>query len=249
MTPVSDPVPIGAREPVPTRRIHWRAAVRIIPSRYPPVNLFERVTDPRDLDAVIAVESETNERLLTEIGRLDLVPPADRVTGPGAGYVMAAFTHISPIGSRFAAPSAYGVYYCARNEATAIAETVYHRTVFMRATAAPPMDLDQRVLIAEVRGTLHDLRGLRHSQAPVYDPESYVASQRLGGTLRTAGANGIVYDSVRHPPGQCAALFRPHLVRACRQTKHLIYRWDGATIAGVYQVQMMRGAVPTQDRV
>ncbi len=226
-------------EAIPTRRVLWRAAVRIIPSRYPPINLFERVADPRDLDAAIAVESDTNERLLAEVGRLDLVPPADRVTGPGAGYVMAAFTHVSPVGSRFAPPNAYGVYYCSRDEPTAIAETVHHREALMRATAAPAMDLDQRVLVATMRGTLHDLRDLSQS-LPVYDPDSYIASQQLGSRLRTHGSQGLVYTSIRRPAGACAAVFRPRLIRHCRQTKHLVYRWDGTRIAGVYRLQLIQ---------
>jgi hypothetical protein len=217
----------------------WRAAVRIIPSRYPPVNLFERVADPRDLEAAIAVESETNERLLTELGQLDLVPRAERISGPGASYVMAAFTHVSPIGSRFAAPNAYGVYYCARDEATAIAETVHHREALMRATNAPAMDLDQRVLVATVHGTLHDLRDLPQS-LPVYDPSRYAARQSLGGRLHARASQGIAYRSVRRPPGACAALFRPRCVRNCRQATHLVYRWDGTRIAGVYRIELVR---------
>ncbi|HMA23534.1 MAG TPA: hypothetical protein VKP00_06060, partial [Gemmatimonadaceae bacterium] len=44
-------------KPLPVRRVHWKNAVRIIPSVFPPVDLFERVADPEHLEAVHAIES------------------------------------------------------------------------------------------------------------------------------------------------------------------------------------------------
>ena len=35
---------------VPVRRVHWPSCYRIIPSRFPTVQLFERVADPEDAD-------------------------------------------------------------------------------------------------------------------------------------------------------------------------------------------------------
>ena len=37
---------------LPVARIEWEPCWRIIPSRFPPVQLFERVTDPHDLEAI-----------------------------------------------------------------------------------------------------------------------------------------------------------------------------------------------------
>src|SRR5689334_10880632 len=94
----------------PIARVRWRPCHRIVPSRFPPVDLFERVADPADLEAVIAVESLTNDRLRDEIGEIALVPPADRVVGAGASFLMAPFTHVNSGGSRFADGS-FGAYY------------------------------------------------------------------------------------------------------------------------------------------
>jgi hypothetical protein len=104
------------------RRITWLPSWRIIPSRFPPIQLFERVTDPADLEAILAVESLTNPRLRDEVGEINLVPQEDRVSGPGASIIMAAFTHLNPQGSRFS-DGTYGVFYAARDMDTAIAET------------------------------------------------------------------------------------------------------------------------------
>ena len=216
------------------RRIRWRTCYRIIPSRFPPIDLFERVASADDLAAVHELESLTNDRLRDQAGEIQLVAAADRVVGPGAGYIMAAFTHPAPGGARFN-DSRLGAYYAARTLETAIAETTYHRARFMRATREPAMELDMRVLEAELDGRLHDLRGRKETLPEIYDPDDYSVSQRLATKLRAAGSDGIAYDSVRHDGGQCVAIFRPRRIRTCRASLHLAYVWDGAAIVQVYE--------------
>ena len=218
----------------PLARVRWQPSWRIVPSRFPPISIFERVADPADLDAVIAIESLTNERLRDEIGEIGLVPPADRISGPGSSAIMAAFTHPNPDGSRFADGS-YGVYYAAREIDTAIAETCHHRERFMRATREPRMELDMRVYVAELKASLHDLRGQGARYPGVYHRENYAAGRALGTRLRKSGSDGIVYDSVRHDGGECVAVFRPRVLANCRQERHLCYVWNGEKIAYVYE--------------
>jgi hypothetical protein len=59
--------------------IRWPKAVRIISTRFPPIDLFEDIADPRDWPLLIAAEQKTNPRLVEAIGNLDLVPPTRRV--------------------------------------------------------------------------------------------------------------------------------------------------------------------------
>jgi RES domain len=151
---------------LPAHRFTWQPCRRIIPSRFPLVNLFERVADPVDLDVIFALESLTNDRLRDEVGDIQLVPPHDRIIGPNAGYIVVAFTHLNPAGSRFS-DGTYGVFYAAYTLATAIAETCYHREQFMRATQEPPMELDMRALLTELDQELTDIRGMRESLAEV----------------------------------------------------------------------------------
>jgi hypothetical protein len=216
------------------RRIRWRTCYRIIPSRFPPIDLFERVTDVADLDAVIALESLTNERLREEAGEIRLVAPAERVVGPGAGYVMAAFTHPHPSGGRFS-DAQRGAYYAARAMATAVAESSFHRAAFLRATRESALHLDMRVLEAELDARLHDVRGQRERLPDVYARDDYRASQIFARRLHAAGSDGVAYDSVRHDGGQCVAVFRPRRVRNCRATLHVTYVWDGENIVSVYE--------------
>jgi RES domain len=224
---------------LPTRRVTWLPCWRMIPSRFPPIDLFERVADPEDLDAIFELESLTNDRLREEVGEIHLIPAADRITGRGAGYIMAAFTHRNPIGSRFS-NGTYGVYYAAYTLATAIAETRYHREQFMRATSEPPMELDMRVLVADLDQTLHELRGMQGTYADVYDADEYSASQNLGKRLRAQSSWGIAYDNVRNQGGECVAIFRPPALSNCRQERQLCYVWDGERIRSIYRKSSLR---------
>jgi hypothetical protein len=234
-SPIASLTP-SADAPIPVRRLQWRNAVRIIPSVFPPIDLFERVADPEHLDAVHAIESAFNPRLRDAVGDLSLVPHDERIVGPGTGYIMAAFTHVSPTGSRFS-NGTYGVFYAAQREATAIAETRFHRERFMRATNEARAELDMRVLSVTVRASLHDLRGMRGILPDVYSIEDYTASQLLGGALRAGGSGGVVYDSVRHDGGKCVGIFRPRLLSSCREAKHLRYIWDGTRISDVLEIR------------
>ena len=224
----------------PLHRIRWQRAYRIVPSRFPPVGVFDAIADPKDLDALYRIESLTNPRLREEWGELSNVPKARRVSGPGSTPLMAAFTHLNPEGSRFSDGS-YGVLYLSHDFATAVEETVYHRERFLAATKEPPMDLTMRSYVSGVHGTLHDLRGGFKAE---HDPESYAAARRLGARLRKEGSNGVVYDSVRKPGGECAALFYPDLASPCVQGRHLLYRWDGEKIAQVLEVSAVRRTKP-----
>jgi RES domain len=215
----------------PVARVIWPEAHRIVPSRYPPIQLFERLTgDPADWETLAEVESMTNPRLRDEIGEIRLVPPQDRVSGPGASWVMASFTHLGLRGSRFCDAS-YGVYYAARELLTAIAETVHHMGRFYAQTRDPPHSEDMRTLIGRIDADFHDLRGGDAVFAAALDPDDYTASRDLGRRLRGHGSNGIVYPSVRRNDGQCIGAFRPKAVGLPVQGRHLQYHWDGARIS------------------
>jgi hypothetical protein len=214
-----------------TRRLDWPQAWRIIASRYPPIHIFERlVTDPAAWDALMALEQLTNPRVRDEVGDIALVPPEERVSGPGASYVMAAFTHLNPRGSRFS-DGTYGVYYAAEALETAIAETVFHFEAFARDSADPPRSEDMRVLVGTLGESFEDVAALPAAeQAAIMDPDSYAASQHYAKPIWAAGANGIVYPSVRHTDGQCIGAFRPRAVGLPHQERHLKYRWNGERV-------------------
>jgi RES domain len=218
--------------------VRWQPCFRVISSRFPPIHLFERVASEEDWEALYWLESLTNPRLRDEVGEIELVPREDRVFGPGASVIMAPFTHLNPEGSRFA-DNTFGVFYAAASLDTSIAETRYHRELFLRATRQGRLELDMRTYLVDVAASFHDIRGKRDQMSDIYDPDSYAASQKLARALRQSGSNGIVYDSVRHASGQCLAVYRPRLIQNCRQGTHLRYVWDGERIGQVYALSVI----------
>ena len=50
--------------------VRWQPCFRVIPSRFPPIHLFERVSSPEDWEALYWLESLTNPRLRDEIKEL-----------------------------------------------------------------------------------------------------------------------------------------------------------------------------------
>ncbi|MEW6119552.1 MAG: RES family NAD+ phosphorylase [Pseudomonadota bacterium] len=222
----------------PKVSIKWRPAYRVIPSRFPAVGLFERVARPEDFDALYALEALTNDRLRDEVGDISLVPPEERLFGPGSTCIMAAFTHLNPHGSRFS-DGRYGVFYCARHRDTAIAETRYHSARFMAATREPPMRLQMRLYSVDAQGRVADLRAASKTEPRIVDPNDYATTQSIGRSLRAEGALGIVYPSVRHPGGQCLAAFRTALVKNCLHAAYLEYQWNGEGIEAVFEVNQV----------
>jgi hypothetical protein len=211
--------------------VEWPQAWRIIATRYPPIQIFERLTkDPAVWEALILLEQRTNPRYRDEIGDIALVPREDRVTGVGASYVMAAFTHRNPRGSRFSDGS-YGVYYAASNLETAIAETVFHFEQFARESDDPPRSEDMRVLVGTIQSDFEDVSALPQTERDrVLAPSSYVAARIYGQALKTADAPGVTYPSVRYRGGHCIGAFKPRAVAIPHQERHLKYHWDGECV-------------------
>ena len=216
---------------VPVTRVEWNGAVRIIRSAFPPIDLFEDIADPADWPLLISAEQKTNPRIMAPIGNLDLVPEGRRVGGSGASYLMAPFTHVSmDWPSRFTDGSC-GVLYAANVFETALFETIHHHARFMARTAEAPGWTSQfREIVLSVAADLHDLRGADASGLAALAPDSYAASQALAVTLKAEGSNGIAYRSVRHPAGECVALFYPDCASNPVQGRHFDYHWDGGRV-------------------
>jgi len=206
-------------------RVNWRDTARLIASRFPTVGVFDRVASAEDLEAVLELESWTNDRVSAEIGVLHAVDPEEWVTGrPMASVIMAAYCHPNPKGTRFAGPDR-GAWYSARRVDTAVAESLYHRGRELQEVGVSDARLEMRLYRADFRAAFHDLRSSRSFERAL-DPESYDASRELARRLLELGSNGIVYPSVRHGGGECVACFRPPLVLNVRVAAHYELRWE-----------------------
>lgn len=219
-----------ARPPLKTKRIRWAKAYRIISSIFPPIDLFEDTSDPEDWELLASLEAKSNPRIVEVIGQLALVPPERRVSGPGASYVMAPFTHVSPNRAGRFHDGTFGAYYAANRAETALAETMHHRSNIYRASKEAPGWFSQyRELIGKVDHSFHDMTE-RDDHADCLTPDDYTASQILARDLRQSGSSGILYPSVRHEDGLCLATFWPDVLCIPLQGRHFAYHFNGEFI-------------------
>ncbi|WP_036832266.1 RES family NAD+ phosphorylase [Photobacterium sanctipauli] len=212
---------------------------RLIPSKYPPINLYEDVCDPEQLDAIFAIEAITNPRLSEETGDFSRIPVEERLVGiPHCSYVMAAFTHVNPDGARFNTAD-FGAYYAAPDINTAIKETVHHMERVMGYTKEPAQDIQMRCIDAWFTAELTDLRQQDALDSGLYHPTNYVQSQALACSLKQNKEDGVVYQSVRHQGHDCYALLKPNLVGKVCQSKHFTYKWNGASVNSVLEISLV----------
>ena len=211
---------------------------RLIPSHFPPIKLFEHLLDPDELDAAYALESLTNDRLQDEAGNIALLEPGERIVGPGSSAIMAAFTHTGTE-SRFTS-GRYGVYYAGLDLDTTIAESCHSRTRFLMATNETAQTLTMRCYHCKIDSELIDLRG----NADVHHPTDYAHAQYIAAQLKQQNENGILYQSVRHPGGECIAALRPKaLTPPAIQAGHFQFFWDGHAITHIAELKEWKGHV------
>jgi hypothetical protein len=204
---------------LPVVPIDGRPCGRIIPSRFRPIQRFERVTEPDERAAIFERDSLTKPQLRHEAGDISLVPPEDRITGPGTSIIMAASTHRSPDGSGVA-DGTFGVSHAANDLETAIAETKFHRARFMRATAQAPMALDRRVHVIGGAGNLHDLKEQTTADPRVRHNDNGVRPLRVYG--RTPARTRLARRA-RSRSSRCGnrGRYSPPSSRGCRAvTRH-----------------------------
>ena len=221
---------------IEVRAVRWSPSWRVIPTRYTEDRVLSKVADPEDMEITAGVEQMTSDGRRQDDEEVAFVPPRERVTGAGSRYIMRPFIYRNPDGSRFS-DGEHGVYYAARTQATAVEETRHHRAIFMSRTKEGPMRLEMRVFTADLEGDLHDIRGQQKKLAALYHRTNYSTSQALARELLKGGSSGVVYDSVRHKGGQCAAVFRPTVLSRCRSAGLLAYDWNGTEISKVYELR------------
>jgi hypothetical protein len=214
------------------REFEEQVGYRLMPSKFPPIALFEDVANHNDFEILFGIQAITNPRLRQEAGNLHCVPPEERPYGiRGCSYALGPFVHLNPAGSRFSSGN-FGVYYAAINSQTAISETRYHQEKYFSCIEGLKYDrISMRCLKTLFSAQLHDITDPQYRQSDWYHPNDYQASQLLGMQLKKMGSQGVVYDSVRNPGNICFGLFTPKLILDVVQTAHYSYIWDGKKIS------------------
>ena len=193
-------------------------AIRLIPSQFPPIGLFDTVATAADLADVMQLSGWTNDRLVAE--RADRLPQAEWVFGmTNASIVMAAFLHVAPGGMRFNG-AALGAWYASDHLRTAAAEVGHHLRRETHARGVASMSRSYRAYSATLHGDYLDIRGEQAARGNVYASARYDASQALGEQVRASGGAGIIYDSLRRRGGVNIAAHRPRNITDILQTDH-----------------------------
>ena len=220
----------------PLTRIDLRDTHRLLPGRFPPAGVFDAVASPADLDAIIELESWTDDRISQQLGILQRIPQDEWVLGaPHTTVVMASFCHPRPGGSRFNSDQR-GAWYAGFDLETAHAEVIYHRTKEFREINIFDARVEMRLYLSDFNNEFHDIRGNDPEFAKYHNPDTYADSQNLAQSLLYARSNGILYRSVRWQGGNCIACFRPRLVTNVRPTAHFEYRWEGTPNPRITQI-------------
>lgn len=190
---------------------------RLIPSRFPPIVLFEAVSSPEDLEAVMELEGWTNDRLVAE--RVARLPRDEWVYGfPNSSIVVASFLHAAPTGLRFNGPE-LGAWYASMAVNTAIGEVSHHLRRECHRSSMPEMRSQYRTYSAMLDGLYEDIRGQQATRPDLYALADYAAAQIFGEKVRSSG-DGVVYDSLRHSGGVNVVAYRPRKIRDVTQCEH-----------------------------
>ena len=243
---------------------------RLIPSRYsePPKyvepghvehgyqdqgTVLSAIADSDEmLDDIALLDGATNERIRTERRGSIGISPYELVYGiPNAHIVNAAFCYTSDDGGRFN-DHTRGAWYAAEELETSISEVTYHRAAHLADIIVPDLpdqmpDVDKSTYddwLADFHSTFHELApASQYVQylEPEPVPQCYAQGQQLARKLLDAGANGVLYPSVRRTPRLCLACFRPALVyNPRRESRYAIQltREKGAYSVSVSEINL-----------
>lgn len=209
---------------------------RLIPSRFPPVQVFEGLVANDRLEEVALAESRTNPRLLSE-DRLK----ASHDASPHLlqNFNHAPFKYVNPEGSMFFPPFP-PVLEMADSRQTALAIAVARRERFLARTSEPPTGLDMRLLKTPIKGRFGNLSAV---------PIETLREERLRMTSSLpANLDGILFRPAERPSHRCFAVVNSRVLGYTLQTSHYRFWWDGSRIAAVYAFDEARRLDPSLFR-
>lgn len=223
-------MPSGVDEP---SKVRWRGdGFRLIPSRFPPVSIYEGVVAEDRLEALVAVENLTNPRLQS----------AQRLMGLSLGLSLdsprlqnwnhAPFAYSNPEGSRFFPPERPCLE-LSDSRQTALAVSVARRETFLARTGEAAIGLDLRMLKTPVDGYFVDLRRVDLTLLSDASPAARKARWKIGDTVPME-ADGVLYCAPERPSATCIVVLKAGVLGRSLQTVHYRYAWNGQRITKVY---------------
>lgn len=196
---------------------------RLIPSRFPPVDVYSGLVANDRFEELAEVESRTNPRLQSEGRLLEIYgnPNSPQLQN----WNLAPFKYINPEGSRFFPPTQPALE-LATDVQTALAIAVRRRELFLNRTCEPATGLDMRMLKTPVKGDFGDLRGLL--------PEMDLAARREATKALPSNSAGVLFRADERPFADCISVTDKNALERSIQTVHYRFEWDGERIASIY---------------
>ena len=196
---------------------------RLIPSRFPPVAVYDGLVPNDRFEDLVVIENTTNPRLQSEKRLRAAYPdPAEPML---QNWNLAPFKYLNPEGSRFFDPTRPALE-MADDRQTALAISVARRQSFLLRTAEDPIGLDMRMLKTPVKGRFLDFRG--------YSLDLSRDERWKRGAKVDADADGVIYHPPERPSATCYAVLRGDVLGRTLQTVHYRFVWNGTRIAKLY---------------
>ena len=206
---------------------------RLIPSRFPPVEVYEGIVANDRVEDLVRVEIRTNPRLRSESKLIGAAggPPPPKLQN----WNLAPFKYLNPEGSRFFG-AARPALELAEDRQTALAVSVARRQRFLARTGEPPIGLDMRMLKTPVRGRFLDLRHV--------SPDAGHEERRRVGDSVPDAVDGVLYHPAERPSATCVAVLRGETLGRSIQDAHFRFFWNGARVATLYAFDGARTEIP-----
>lgn len=210
---------------------------QLIPSRFPTIEVYERLGDAELQNAAKALETRTNPRL-SALGKLPAKPkPGDKAANQYQNWNHAPFTYKDPRGTFLLGPT-HGALEAATDAKNALGFALVRREEFLGATGQPAMGLDMRMFTRRIAGKFTDLTKL--------DPDTPRDERwKIGHALLEGGASGALFCRPGFGGHRFLSVFDGSLLGRAIQATHYRFVWDGRVVRSVYDfssgAEILRG--------
>jgi hypothetical protein len=198
---------------------------RLIPSRFPPIRVYERIIANDQHDAVTELEVFTSPRVRSR-ERIIGVGALDEASPQLQNWNHAPFTYFNPEGSVLFRPTV-GTLELFDTLQTALAVSVVRRERFLRSTRMPKLGLDMRVLTTRVTGKFADIR---NEELPNCKQERWA----IGDSLLKARVDGTLFNSPDRSGASGLAILNGSVLNRSVQADHFRFVWNGERIESLY---------------
>lgn len=198
---------------------------RLIPSRFPPVSVYEGLVANDRIEALTKVEDLTNPRLKSE-ARIAVSAGEDPKSSVRLqNWNLAPFAYGNPEGSTFFDENRPCLEVATERQ-TALAVSVARRQRFLERTSEAPTGLDMRMFKTPVEGRFWDLRD--HNADDLSG-----RAREIGGKI-PEGVDGILFRPIERPSATAISIVTGLALGRTLQTVHYRYTWNGEQISLLY---------------